>query len=581
MRIDGTSELRAALEPSRSALVTVGWLSALVNVLLLGGPIYMMMIYDSVLPSHSLPTLFGLLAMVTLVYAFQGVFDFLRSRILADVAASLDERLSGRVHAMMADRALASPQAAKDAFQPMRDLEAIRTFLSGPGPGALIDLPWLVLFLGLLTMLHVWLGVTALAGALVLVGLTVLTDRLTRGPTEEVGTARGQRDRVVSDNLRQAEIIRALGMGVHMDARWREANTRFNGVQDRLAGVASALGGVSRIFRVFLQSVVLTVGALLYLAGEASGGIIFAASILSARALAPIDQAIANWRGFTAARQGWERLDAGLGEDAKRPSPATLLPAPIADLRVEALSVGAPGTDTSVIEDIGFALQSGDALGIIGPSAAGKTTLARALVGLWPPQAGSVRLDGAKLDQWSPLEIGRSLGYLPQHVELFEGTIAENIARMDPAPVSQAVIAAADAAGVHDMIVGLEAGYDTVLGSGGAPLSSGQRQRIGLARALYGDPFLVVLDEPNANLDAQGEAALDEAVAGLRARGAIVALIAHRPNALRQVNKVLVLQGGRMAGFGDRDEILKRLVVPFTTPASANGATVGSGEQAT
>ena len=561
------SELRSAIARSKSALITVGWLSAIINMLLLGGPIYMLLIYDSVMPSGSTATLFGLLAMIVVVYAFQGLFDLLRIRILGDVAAALDARLTGRVHRSISDLAMQSGDDSDDGLTPMRDLDSIRSFLSSPGPGALMDLPWLVLFIGLLALLHIWLGVTALIGALVLIGMTFLNDRMSQQPSEEASKARAFRAKLAHDNRRHVEVIRALGMGERMYDIWHAANAQLNAAQDRVTRTGSLLSGVSRIFRLFLQSLVLTVGALLYLAGEASGGIVFAASILAARALAPIDQAIAHWGAFTSARQGWARLDRLFAAFPDGEGQATKLPAPNESLRVEALAIVPPGAETSVIEGIQFELAVGDALGIIGPSAAGKTTLSRALVGLWEPAEGAVRLDGASLDQWARDDLGVHLGYLPQHVELFDGTIAQNIARFEPNPAPESVIAAGRSAGVHEMVLGLAGGYDTQVGAGGMQLSAGQRQRIGLARALYGEPFLVVLDEPNSNLDADGETALDRAIAEARERGAIVALVAHRPSALRQVNKVLVLQNGRMAAFGERDDVLSRMVTaPNATP---------------
>jgi ATP-binding cassette subfamily C protein len=567
MSLAAATDLRSAIRQSRAALITVGWLSAIINVLLLGGPIYMMLIYDSVLPSGSTATLFGLLAMIVIVYVFQGLFDLLRIRILGDVAAALDARMTGRVHRLISQLALESGEDGDDGLTPMRDLDNIRSFLASPGPGALMDLPWLLLFVGLLTVLHVWLGVTALAGALVLIGLTILNDRMTAEPSQELSRARAGRAKLAQDIHRHVEVIRALGMGERMYDTWHTANARLNSAQDKVTRTGSLISGISRIFRLFLQSLVLSVGALLYLAGEASGGIVFAGSILAARALAPIDQAIAHWGSFTLARQGWTRLDRLIAALPDDPEQFTVLPAPTQRLNVEALAVAPPGTDAMVIEGVEFELSAGDAVGVIGPSAAGKTTLARALVGLWVPLHGSVRLDGARLDQWLPDDLGKHLGYLPQHVELFDGTIAQNIARFDPAHPSAKVIEAAQAAGVHDIILGLEKGYDTLVGAGGIQLSAGQRQRIGLARALFGDPFLVVLDEPNSNLDADGEAALDRAISGLRQRGAITALVAHRPSALRQVNKVLVMQYGRMTAFGERDEVLAKMIAaPGATP---------------
>ncbi|WP_082337223.1 type I secretion system permease/ATPase [Porphyrobacter sp. AAP60] len=573
MKAAHTSQLRAALDRSRSALVTVGWLSAIINVLLLGGPLYMLLIYDSVMPSGSTATLFGLLAMIVVIYAFQGLFDLLRTRMLSDIAAGLEARMTGRVHRAMTAMGLRAKVDRDDGLTPMRDLDSIRSFLASPGPGALMDLPWLVLFLGLLTMLHYWLGLTALVGALVLIAFTILNDRLTRRPGEELSGARAYRSKLAQDTHRHVEVIRALGMGERMHDAWHVANAQLSSAQDRVARTTSLIMGLSRVFRMFLQSVVLTVGALLYLAGEASGGIVFAASILAARALAPIDQAIMHWGSFTAARQSWARLDALFEAIPEDEEIGTQLPAPESALKVGGLAVAPPGAQEPVLRDISFDLAAGDAMGIIGPSAAGKTTLARALVGVWAPLAGTVRLDGASLDQWEPDTLGAHLGYLPQHVELFDGTIAQNIARFDPEPPFEAVIAAGRAGGVHELVLALPNGYDTRVGGGGIQLSAGQRQRIGLARALYRQPFLVVLDEPNSNLDAEGEAALDGAIAEARERGAIVVLIAHRPSALRKVNKVLVLQQGRQVAFGERDKVLASLLSqPVATPIRPAGS---------
>ncbi|MEQ8739107.1 MAG: type I secretion system permease/ATPase [Hoeflea sp.] len=572
MQESGSLELRDALKKSQSALMTVAFLSAILNVLLLGGPIYMLLIYDSVMPSGNTATLFGLFAMVIVVYVFQGLFDLLRVRLLGDVAAAFDARMTGQVYRLISRLALEAGEERNDGLTPMRDLDSVRSFLSSPGPGALMDLPWLLLFIGLLSLLHIWLGVTALVGALILVSLTYLNDRMTSEPSQQLSRSRASRSKLAMDLQRHMEVINALGMGPSMMERWQAANAQLNTAQHDVARTSGLISGISRIFRLFLQSLVLSVGALLYLAGEASGGIVFAASILAARALAPIDQAIAHWGSFTLARQGWARLDRLLSAVPDRAPHTTQLPPPSEHLNVEALAVAPPGTEVPVIEGVSFRLQAGDAVGIIGPSASGKTTLVRGLIGLWSPYAGSVRLDGARLDQWSPENNGQHLGYLPQNVELFDGTIAQNIARFDPIMPSDKVIAAARSAGVHEIVLALESGYDTMIGVGGTQLSAGQRQRIGLARALYGNPFMVVLDEPNSNLDSEGEAALDTAIKGLRERGAITAIVAHRPSALRQVNRVMVLRNGRMAAFGDRDPILAQI----TALPSADAAGAGS-----
>lgn len=564
----------------RTAFITVAILSAVLNVLLLGGSIYMMLVYDSVLPSHSLPTLFGLLAMIVVVYAFQGMFETMRQRILSDVAAGLDRQLSARVQNLMAEMTMRGAKAPGDGLIAMRDLDQIRAFLGGTGPGTLIDLPWIVFFLGILFLLHFWLGVTALIGAVILIGLTILNDRRTKGAVGQMAQLSSLRNGMAESNLRHAEVLTALGMRGRMQARWDHVNGRFLVANDRLSQTIGTLGGISKVFRMLLQSVILTVGALLVIDGKASGGVIFASSILSGRALAPVDQAIANWRGFSSARLGWQRLSELLARVPVDTGVATLLPRPQHDITVQDLVVAPPGTQRITVQGASFRLSAGDALGVIGASAAGKTSLGRALIGVWRPLRGSVRFDGATLDQWRPDVAGAFIGYLPQTVELLEGTVADNIGRFETEHDSAAVIAAAQAAGVHDLIVALPQGYETPVGSDGAALSAGQRQRIGLARALYRDPFLVMLDEPNSNLDAQGEHALERAVRSVRDRGGIAVLIAHRPSALAQVNYVCIMREGRIEAFGPRDDILAKMTgqpVPLADPArsTANGKAAG------
>lgn len=565
---DKRTELGAAIARYRTAFTTVAILSAALNVLLLGGSIYMMLIYDSVLPSHSMPTLFGLMAMVLVVYLFQGLFDTTRTRILSDVAAGLDRQMAARVQRAISEIRLRGARTPGDGLTAMRDLEQIRAFLGGTGPSTLIDLPWIIFFLAILFLLHVWLGVVATAGAIVLIGLTLLTDRQTRDLIGRASQISSIRNGLAEANLRHVEVLTALGMRSRMQARWDEVNAAHLTAQNGMSRTVGLYGGAGKIFRLFLQSLILTVGAILVIDGKASGGVIFASSILSGRALAPVDGAIANWRGFAAARLGWKRLNDMLARVPAEPDTITMLPAPKRTLKVEQLAVAPPGTQRVTVSNADFTLEAGSALGIVGPSAAGKTSLGRALIGVWRPVRGSVRLDGAALDQWAPDMLGSFVGYLPQTVELMEGTVADNISRFDTEPDSAAVIAAAEAAGVHELIVQLPQGYETPVGSDGSELSAGQRQRIGLARALYRDPFLVLLDEPNSNLDAAGEAALEGAVASVRARGGIAILIAHRPAALAQCNYVLFLREGRQEAFGPRDEVLAKITskpIPLKT----------------
>jgi ATP-binding cassette subfamily C protein len=560
------SELRGALARYKSSFVAVALVSAVINVLLLGGSIYMMAVYDSVLPSRSIPTLVGLFTMITLVYLFQGAFEGLRSRMLADIAAAFDARVSSRVlQATMEFKSRGVPLPG-DGLATIRDFDNVRTFLAGNGPAAFIDLPWIIFFVGVLFMLHYWLGVVTLVGAVVMFGLTLLTDAQTKDAIREQGRNQAMRNGVAEASLRHLDVLNALGMRGRMLGRWADANAAYRDGQDRVTDRVALYGGISKVFRMFLQSLILTVGALLVIDGRASGGIIFASSILSGRALAPVDSVIANWRALSSARLGWNRLGELLSR-APEASPMIELPRPQHKLTVEELRIAPPGSDRATVAGVDFELAAGTVLGVIGPSAAGKTSLARGLVGAWPPQRGSVRLDNATLAQW-PVDVrGRHLGYLPQSAELMTGTVAQNIARFAEDAVGEAVVAAAKAAGAHDMIVALPHGYQTQIGEDGAQLSAGQRQRIGLARALFGDPFLVVLDEPNSNLDGEGEDALAAAILGIKARKGIAVVIAHRPGILTVVDKLLMMRDGRAEAFGDRDEVLARVSKPTVPQA--------------
>lgn len=549
--------------------------SAVLNVLLLGGSFYMMLIYDSVLPSRSIPTLFGLLILLGCVYLFQGYFETLRAGMLADVANALDRRLSRRVQDAISQLRLHGNRSLGDGLIPMRDLEQVRAFLSG-GVATLIDLPWIVFFIAVLFALHFWLGMTTLVGAAVIFSLTILTNRTMSQPSSQVAQLAARRNGAAESNLRQVELLAALGMRERMQERFEAINRRYTATQNALNRTATAFTGLSKILRLALQSIILTVGALLVIDDRASGGVIFAASILSGRALAPVDQAIGNWKNMIAARNGWQRLTELLDKVKPLAEVATTLPPPVGRLEVEALFVGAPGSQVPIVNGVRFALSAGDACGVIGPSGAGKSTLGKALVGIWPALRGHVRLDGGALDQWSESVRGRFLGYLPQTVELLEGTVAENISRFDPdrdsdpQAVSSTVIAAARSAGVHDLITRLPQGYDTPVGPGGDTLPGGQRQRIGLARALYGDPFLVVLDEPNSNLDVEGDEALEHAVMAIRARGGIAIIISHRPGIVERTSHAMIMRDGQIAAFGPTPEVLAKLMPAKPVLASQN-----------
>ena len=562
-----SGELTAALARCRTAFVGVALMSGLVNLLTLTGSFFMLEVYDRVIPSRSIPTLVGLMVLALVLYAFQGLLEMLRARILARVGAALDESLSARVFDLVV-RAPLTGASPGDGLLPLRDLDQIRAFLSGGGPAALFDLPWMPVYLAVCFLFHPLIGAAAMGGAGVLVLVTVATDRATRTPAR-AATGHGQRRNGLAEAGRiNAEVLAALGMRTRAGLRWQAANRDYIRAHQRTADVAGSLGTVSKVFRMALQSGVLALGAWLVINGQATGGIIIASSILVSRAMAPAELAIANWKGFVQARQSWARLSKLL---ASIP-PALLrhpLPAPRESLSVENIGLAPPGSPRLVVQDVAFTLKAGQGLGVIGPSASGKSSLARALVGVWPALRGKVRLDGAALEQWSSEDLGPHIGYQPQEAELFAGTIAENIARFEPDAPGEAVIAAARAAGVHVMVLALPEGYDTRLGQGGSGLSAGQRQRIGLARALYRDPFLVVLDEPNANLDVEGENALTQAILGVRARGGICVVVAHRPSALAALDLVLVMAEGRQQMFGPKDEVFKRVLRPASLPEAA------------
>ncbi|WP_295844596.1 type I secretion system permease/ATPase [Tardiphaga sp.] len=556
--LPATSELGDALRACRGAFLGVGLMSCMINLLYLTGSFFMLEVYDRVLPSRSVPTLIGLIILAGGLYIAQGVLDLLRGRILVRIGTSLDEAMSARVFQTVVRLPLQSGGRGEGVL-PLRDLDNIRSFLSGAGPSALFDLPWLPLYLAICFAFHAMLGLTALVGAVLLVLLTVLTEFMTRSPARQASGLAAQRSELAIASRRNAEVVVAMGMAGRLTRRWAGANASYLAGNQRTSDVAGGLGAVAKVMRMMLQSAVLGVGAYLVIHQEATAGIIIAGSILSARALAPVDLAIANWKGFVAARQSWHRLN-GLLRAMPAPTSPMQLQNPSQKLAVENLSVAPPGEPRVTVSEISFVLQAGQGLGIIGPSGSGKSSLLRALVGVWRPVRGHVRLDAAALDQWSSDDLGRHIGYLPQDVELFAGSIAQNICRFDPEAKSDGVIAAARQAGVHELIVTMRDGYDTEIGEHGGVLSAGQAQRIALARALYGDPFLIVLDEPNSNLDTEGDEALTRAVRVARARGAIVIVVAHRPIGIEGVDMLLVLKDGRMQAFGPKETVLAQVL---------------------
>jgi len=566
------SEVSAALASCRNAFIGIAIFSCFVNILYLSGSLYMLEIYDRVLPSRSIPTLIGLTIIIAVLYAFQGCFDLIRRRLLMRVGERLDDVLSPRLYDVVVRLPLKAPDTAS-TMQPLRDLDTIRSFLISGGPTALFDLPWLPFYVAICFAFHFWLGMTALGGAIILVALTLLTEVATKKPVLEGARYAATRSRLAEASRRSAEVIVSMGMASRIHARWQTVNRSYMDNQRDSGDLVSGLGTVSRMLRMLLQSAVLAVGAWLVINQQASAGIIIAGSIMSSRALAPVDFAIANWKGFVGARQSKQRLDKILKLLPEQDAPMEL-PAPVSTLALESITAAPPERQKIVLQDVHFLLKAGTGLGIIGPSASGKSTLARLLVGAWTPLRGTIRLDGATLDQWSAASLGRHVGYLPQDVDLIEGTVAENIASFDPQAEPGAIIEAAKAARVHGLIVGLPEGYETPIGEQGTALSAGQQQRVALARALYGNPFLVVLDEPNSNLDSDGEEALTQAILSVRQRGGIVVVIAHRPSALAGVDMMLALNNGRQLAFGPKEEVVSKVlrsanVIPINAGAPA------------
>ena len=546
------------LRESARRMIGIAVFSGVINILMLSGSLYMLQVYDRVIPSRNIATLFGLSLMVLFAYLVQGYFDALRARMLCRVATLFDVGLQESIHTALATLPLrgVKPMLMQ---QPLRDLDQIRAFMSSMGPTAFLDMPWIPIFLIALFLFHPAIGITALLGTAAIVAMTWMTERMSRGAAKAAMDSSAQRQVLADATQRNAEVIRALGMVDRFTARWSQANERYLRENIRASDLFANLGSGAKVLRYVLQSGMLGIGAYLVVADRASGGIMIASSIMMGRALAPVEVALGSWKQLVAARQGIIRLRDMCKATAKPPAPPVALPRPSRELAVQDLAVVAPGTQTPIVSSVSFSLKAGTGLALLGASASGKTSLSKALVGIWPAKQGTIRLDGATIDQWSNEDLGRHVGYLPQDVALFDGTVAENICRFDADATSDAILKAAHIAGVHDIILRLPEGYATRIGLGGMSLSAGQRQRIGLARAVFGDPFLVVLDEPNANLDADGENALGRAIQILRRNQCIVIVISHRPSALAALNMALVLYEGRAIAFGSSEEIFARV----------------------
>ena len=558
LKSGAATELKEAMRGLRNAIGALTLTSGVINVLALTGSFYMLQVYDRVLSSHSVPTLVALSVIAAALFIFQGVLDVLRNQSSGRLAMLFDDRVANVAQRLIVQQPILG-MSRSQAQVPLRDVDTIRAFLAGGGPVAFLDVPWTPVYLAFVLILHTWLGLLCLAGMVLLVMLTYLTERLSKQSAKELSAADNRRRVVADANARNAEALTAMGFGDRAISRFEQLNRHFLDLQTRSSDLVAILTGLSKALRMILQSAILGLGAYLTIRGEITAGAIIAASIASSRALAPVEQVIAHWRGYLQARLSYRRLEAAI-QLLPRRGERLVLPAPVQSLSIEGAVVCIPGTQRIVLQGASFQLLAGQALAVIGPSAAGKSSLARALTGIWPLTRGSIRLDGAEFDQWSAEQRGSSLGYLPQDVTLFEGTIRENICRFDATAKSDAIIAAAQAAGIHEMVLRLPDGYETDVGADGTALSAGQRQRVGLARALFGDPFLVVLDEPNSNLDADGENALTNAIHSVRARKGVVVVVAHRPSALAAVDLVAMVNGGQLTAFGPKDDVLKQVL---------------------
>lgn len=529
------------------------------NLLMLTGPLYMLQVYDRVLASRSVPTLVALTALITVLFLAYGLLELVRSRLLSRISLRLDRHLSETTFDSLLRRGIAG--AGQRSEQPLRDLASLRGFITSAAPLTVFDLPWAPIFMAVIFLVHWWLGVVAGIGALALLALAIANEVATRRQLRLAGEEAIAGNFLAVTALRNVEAVEAMGMRLAMRRRWQVRNTRALQAQTIGSERAATFTTATKALRLFLQSTVLGIGALLAIKEIITPGMMIAASIIVGRALAPIEQAVGHWRSFISARAAYARLKAHLAEDSGEDERMSL-PRAEGYLQVEHLYAAPPGVGKPVLKDVSFTLVPGDALGIIGPSATGKSTLARLLVGIWWPSAGTVRLDGADISKWNRTEIGPQIGYLPQDVELFAGKVSENIGRFSPELDSGKVVEAAKLAGIHNMILHLSEGYDTEVGEGGKHLSAGQRQRVALARALYDDPALIVLDEPNSNLDAAGDEALSKAVDALKRRGRTVIVIAHRPSGIAAVDKILSLENGAVRAFGPKEEVIRQVLKP-------------------
>lgn len=550
----------------KSTMIHLGMLSVLINMLMLTGPLFMIQVYDRVLASYSIPTLVVLGLFTLCLYIFFGFLEGMRSRVLARIGLWIDTKLSGlsfevstKAPVFLGDKA--------DKLRPVQDMDTIRQFVCGSGPSAIMDVPWLPFYLGIVFLFHPIFGLVALGGIIVICLLIGVNEYFSKKPSTEFSQENAQRFAAVESARRNAEVIQAMGMMPVLQQRWNQRNEAYLDKQLVTLDRSTFYSTTIKTFRFILQSLILATGAWLAINQEVSPGIMIAASIMSSRALAPIEQAVSQWRAFVSARQSLRRLKDVL--DTKVEKEKLELPLPCDTVKLLGFACAPAGVRQPFVQNVSLELNAGDGLGIIGPSGSGKSTLARGIVGILPALKGSVRFDGADIGQWEEEKIGSFIGYLPQSVQLFDGSIAENISRFSADADSQTIIDAAKMAGVHDLIVTFSDGYNTLISTTGLSLSGGQRQRIALARALYGKPFLIVLDEPNSNLDSEGDIALTNAIKAIRAEGAVVIIIAHRPSAIAAIDTLLCMKDGLPTAVGPKNDVMKQVIAPVSVKESA------------
>jgi PrtD family type I secretion system ABC transporter len=569
----GRNELRETRSKSRHLYWIVGIFSFFVNLLMLTGPLYMLNIYDRVLSSRSFETLLALSVLVAFLYAMMGILDFVRGRVMGRVGARFQATLDRRVFAAVL-KATTLNRAPREAATGLRDLEAVQRLITSPALMALFDLPWVPLFFLGIFLFHPLMGILAVCGAAILLVVALLNQFMSRKPLEAANAASFASEQLGAHIRSESEMVHSLGMRQAAFDRWQVARGQSLDTTIDAADTAGTFTALTKSFRLFLQSAMLGLGAYLVLINQLTPGAMIAGSILLGRALAPIEMLVGQWAIFQRGREGWRNLSVLLGYIPAE-QPRTKLPQPKARLVAVQVTVVPPGESQAALRMVSFDIHPGQAVGVIGTSGAGKSTLARVLTGVWQPAGGKIRLDGAALDQYDPDVLGQHVGYLPQRVQLFDGTIKENIARMSMTPDDAKVVAAAQAAAAHDMILKLPDGYDTRVSAVSGRLSGGQIQRIGLARALYGDPVVVVLDEPNSNLDNEGSIALNKAIKTLKSEGKIVFIMAHRPSAIQECDVLLVLENGTRRAFGPKDDVLAEMVKNHTDIKRSTGTAGG------